>query len=250
MTDEIEGIHLTPNTVGLPTLSTYLAEIEKLIRGDEAASLLRKSTVGVEEGSLRIIVTVVAHLAESFGADMARLTKAAWDLDAIQQSRAQVLGNWQDQARKNPHRQYKLIADTSDRFDAFEISKETLFQHSLENSWVAVEKYLSGKVTNLGGKKRPNVHIVGRNGKSLIVAASESQLSEQSENHLYRHSTIRVTAEENLVTRELRNLQLIEFCSASTTVDEQGLERLWNRGKAAWSDVEDVSDWIAEIRGH
>ncbi len=96
----------------------------------------------------------------------------------------------------------------------------TQFQHAGEKACVSVEKYLTGKVVNLGGKQDPNVHrVLADTGESLRVAATELQLAAERENQVYRLVTLRVQGEQHLQTKALRNLHLIQFVPQAVEVD-------------------------------
>ena len=248
LADEVNGRPLTPETVDLPTLRTFLEDVEILIKGDVPGASLADSQVRIEPGSVKIVIRVESSLAANAQEDLARLEKSG-DLDAIQPKRAQVFERWQQRTRRSPHRSYSVsLAGTA---QALRISNTTQFQHGSENGWVGVEKYLLGKVVDLGGKKEPNVHLVlAESGKSVKVSASEQQLAVEKDNQLYKLVTLRVSGEQHLQTKELRNLQLIQFIPQATEVDEQALANLWAKGRTAWKDVVSAAGWVESLRGN
>ena len=77
---------------------------------------------------------------------------------------------------------------------------------------MSVEKHLSGKVVNAGGKQDPNVHLVLTDtGESVRISATEQQLGAEKENQLYKDVTLRVQAEQHVRTKALREIRLIQF---------------------------------------
>jgi hypothetical protein len=119
-----------------------------------------------------------------------------------------------------------------------------------ENAWVSVEKYLTGKVVDLGGKQNPNVHLVlADTGDSARVGSTEQQLAAERQNQLYKDVTLRVQGEQHLRTKALRNLQLIQFSQQTTEVDERALAALWDKGIKAWKDVKSATGWVEALRG-
>ena len=68
-------------------------------------------------------------------------------------------------------------------------------------------------------------------------------------NRLYKLAMLRIKAEYNVLTRELRNARLAEFVEHASTVDEESLLRLTRRGAAAWKDVPNATAWVDELRG-
>ena len=246
--DVIGGQPLTPDTVDLPTLRGFLQEVETLIKGDVEAANLADSRVRIESGSVKVVTLVAALLAANVEADLAKLDQTG-DLDAIQPKRADVIENWQKRARRMPNRSYSLT--TAQHKRALSISKESQLQHGSENGWVNVEKYLTGKVVDLGGKQNPNVHLVlTDSGESIQVSASQQQLGEEKENQLYKDVAVQVQAEQHLHTKALRNLRLIRFVPQTNAVDEQALAALWQKGREAWHDVKSAAGWVDALRGN
>jgi hypothetical protein len=114
---------------------------------------------------------------------------------------------------------------------------------------VQVERYIRGEIQDLGGSTKANAHVRLPDGRTLKVTTEKGLLRDDSINRLYKTAMLRVRAEYNVLTRELRNARLIEFVSHSSTVDEEELARLARRGAAAWKDVGDATAWVDELRG-
>ena len=68
-------------------------------------------------------------------------------------------------------------------------------------------------------------------------------------NRVYRLALLRVRAEEDLATGKLRNVYLIEFGNYDTTFDPQSFAAMVAKGRKAWADVADASQWVEEQRG-
>lgn len=247
LNDVIGGQPLTPSNVDLPTLRGFLQEVEELIKGDVPGASLSDSRVQIEDGSLKIIALVAQLLASDTQTDLAKL-ESTGDLDSIQPARAKIIERWQSRARRSPNRIYSVPSGASHKL--IRISNTTQFQHAGENAWVSVEKYLAGKVIDLGGKS-PNVHLVLTDtGETVCVDATEQQLAAEKENHAYKNVTLRVQGEQHLRTKELRKLRLLEFSPQTTEVDEQSLASLWQKGREAWKDVQSAAGWVESLRGN
>jgi hypothetical protein len=245
--DVIGGQPLTPDNVDLPTLRGFLEEVETLIKGDVPGASLADSRVQIKKGSVKIVALVAHLLASDARADLAKLDKTG-DLDAIQPSRAKIIERWQSRVRRTPSRTYS-IPSAANRHE-IRISNTSQFQHAGENSWVSVEKHLTGKVIDLGGKS-PNVHLILTDtGETVCVDATEQQLAAEKENHAYKNVTLRVQGEQHLRTKELRNLRLIQFSPQTTEVDEQSLASLWQKGREAWKEVKSAAGWVESLRGN
>jgi hypothetical protein len=248
LADEVGGRPLTLETVDLPTLRGFLEEVEMLIKGDVAAASLADSRVRIESGSLRVVAMVAHLLATDLQENLAMLEKTG-DLDTIQPKRAQIIERWQLRTRRSPRRSYSIGASELGR--PVVISNTTQFQHGSEQAWVAVEKYLTGKVWDLGGKQDPNVHVFVKDSEeSVTIGATEQQLADEKGNQLYKEVTLRVQGEQHLRTKALRNLRLIQFVPLSTEVDEQALAFLWEKGRKAWKEVDSATGWVESLRGN
>ena len=246
--DIVGGQPLTPETVDLPTLRGFLEEVETLIKGDVPGASLADSRVKIEKGSVKVVALVAHLLAADTRADMAKLDQTG-NLDAIQPKRAQVIERWQSRVRRSPSRIYSIPDGEKKR--GVRISNASQFQHAGENAWVSVEKHLTGKVVDIGGKQDPNVHLVlADTGESVRVGATEQQLAAEKENQLYKDVTLRVQGEQHLRTKVLRNLRLIQFAPQTTDVDEQALASLWQKGREAWKEVKSAAGWVEAMRGN
>lgn len=249
MEDRVGDQPLTPETVDLPTLRAFLDEVETLIKGNVAgaAVTLADSRVRIEEGSLKVIALISTLLASDLNADLSQLRETK-DLDVVQPKRAEVIEQWQARARRMPYRSY-VIGET--REAKIEIARTSEFQHSGEKAWVLVEKYLSGRVFDIGGKQNPNVHVMlADSGKDMVIQATEEQLGGERENLVYKEVTLHVQAEQHLRTKSLRNIRLLQFLPQATDVDEDALQSLWEKGREAWKDVDSPTDWLEKLRGN
>lgn len=245
--DRVGGQPLTPLSVDLPTLRGFLAEVEALLKGDLPGASLAGSQVRIEEGSLKIVALVGHMIATDFEADL-RLLAATGDLDAIQPKRAAIIETWQSNSRRSRERSYSMSAGSLT--EPVRIFGGSVFQHKGENAWVGVEKYLMGKVVDIGGKQSPNVHLVLPSGETITVGARETQLASEKENVLYKVATLRVSGEQHLQTKALRKLSLIEFVPHAVAVDESALATLWERGREAWKNVASATNWVEAMRGN
>jgi len=245
--DTVNGRPLSRDNVDLPTLTGFLDDVGKLMKGSQKDLSLAGTRVLIEDGSVKIKVFPAALLAAMLATDMAQLQRTG-DLDAIDPARALVISKWQGQTQRTPSKKYSVPYAAG---RSLSISSKDIYSHKGEKYWVTVEKYLTGKITNLGGKKDPNVHIVLQDtGETITVGASESQLAAEKENQVYKTVTLHVQAQQHITHGMLRNHRLLDFVRRSTEVDEQALRTLWQKGREAWRDVESASAWVETHRGN
>lgn len=242
--DRINGVDVGPKAVPLSLLGEFQKEVSDFLQGSTREVNPAEVLVSIEEGSL-VVVAEGLLAASMLWADMERLA-APDSLNAIDPRRAAVIERWQAQARNNPHRVCAL-EDTARRPLTI-INAQSDFKQSID-IWVTVEKYLHGKIVDWGGKTKANVHLVLENGKSLTVSTTQQLLAQESENRLYRPALLHVTAEENLRTGELRNLNLRSFEVHHPAYDEDEFQQMVRKGTAAWSDVPDATRWVESLRG-
>lgn len=246
--DQLDGKKLSPGNVDLPTLLDFLGDVEHLVRGNRASASLSDSRVVLEEGSLKIVPLVAVALAASFEFEMAKLNRTG-NLDDIEKGRADVISKWQAKTQKCPQRVYGIGTEEA-AYRINVIAGGQQYRYKSESAWVPVEKYLTGNLEEAGGKQIPNLHLSLPGAReTLVVAASKAQLGAWK-HQLYKAVTVFVRAEQHLLTKDLRKIQLIEIVQPNALVDENALQKLWQSGNEAWRDVVSASDWVEELRGH
>ncbi|MDR1145076.1 MAG: hypothetical protein LBK71_02955 [Verrucomicrobiales bacterium] len=246
--DTVKGTPLTPATVDIPTFFKFLEEVQKLLKGQGDENVLVDSRFQLEAGSVKIVAFVTASLALSVTNDIERL-RTTGDLDTIDPVRAKVVEIWQNKVKRTLNRSYAFAADTPKA--SFRITQNSTLQHKAANYWVSVEKYLSGKIVDLGGKTFPNIHLVSDStDDTLTIGATEAQLAGEKENQIYKEVTLHVQAEQHLGTKQLRNIQLLAFVPQAATVTPDTLEKLWQKGREAWRDIGSASAWVDSLRGN
>ena len=245
--DEMEGRPITPENVDLLTLHQFMGEVIELIQGEAKRAEMGQPSVAIEDGSVKLISVVASLVAASFHADMKALASSA-DLDAISPKRAQVIEMWQSRTTKSDSkRRYSIAPDAARRNGVMvRIDRESTFRHHQLDNWVRSEKYISGRVVDLGGKTKPNIHLVLPSGDSIKIEASESQL--EGADYLYRAITLNVIAMEHIRTGELRDLRLIDVVRPLKEIDEDKLKSLWRKGRKAWADITSPTEWVEHLR--
>ncbi len=101
----------------------------------------------------------------------------------------------------------------------------------------------------MGGATKPNAHVKLPDGRTLTVTAEHDMLRDDTINRLYKLAMLRIKADYNVLTKELRNARLVEFVEYAPNVEEGDLSRMTRRGAIAWKDVTDATAWVDELRG-
>ena len=243
----MEGRPLTPENVDLLTLHQFMGEVIELIQGEAKRAEMGQPSVTIEDGSVRLVSIVASLVASAFQADMEKLGRTA-DLDAISPKRAQIVETWQSRSTKSDSkRRYSIMPDAGRTNRVMvQINRESAFRHYQLDNWVRAEKYISGRVVDLGGKTKPSIHLVLPSGESLKVDASESQL--EGADYLYKAVTLNINAMEHIRTGELRDLRLIDAVRPLKEIDEDKLKSLWQKGRAAWAEITSPTEWVEHLR--
>lgn len=245
--DEVEGRPLTPENVDLLTLHQFMGEVIALVQGDLSRTEIGQPSVSIKEGSVKLVSLVPVIVAASMYRDLSLLATSQ-DLDAVSPKRAEVIENWQARAAKpGSKRRYDTLAEVGGEAPAhLEISEKSQFRHLQLDSWVHAEKYLTGRVVDLGGKTRPNIHLVLASGESVKIDATEDQL--EGADYLYKAMTLNVSVKEHIRTGEIRQARLIDVVKPLREVDEDKLKTLWQKGKKAWAGISSPTEWVEQLR--
>jgi hypothetical protein len=244
VSDRINNVEVSLSHVSLLLLGEFQKDVADFLKGTSREVELGKISVSLEDGSLALVASGLLT-ASTLWTDLEHL-KSADTLSLIDSKRASVVERWQTTALKNPNRRY-LVATPSGQI-SFSVDSTSNYRRQ-EDAWMHVEKYLYGIVVDLGGSSKANVHLKLENGGLLTIASTQDLLAQEEQNRLYRPALLHVTAEENLLTGELRNLSLLAFETHKPSFDEDEFNRMVERGSKAWIDVPDATAWLETLRG-
>ena len=243
--DRIDNIDVKPSHISLSLLGEFHKDVADFLKGSSRDVEPSDVMVALEEGSFALVASGLV-LAHSLWSDIEHLQSVS-SLHLIDPKRATIMERWQKNAQKNPNRQYS-ISDTSSHI-SLSIDSLSSFQRT-EETWVHVEKYLHGKIVDMGGKTKANVHIELENGESLIIASTQDLLEQGEKNRLYRPALLHITAEENLLTGKLRNYKLLAFENYQPSYSESEFNTMVERGTKAWEGISDGNLWLETLRGN
>jgi hypothetical protein len=243
--DASQGYEATPERVRLALLADFTRDVEVFLRGKSREVDVSKLEVSVQRGSVAIVTQPIAAAPELWRDLRALLVSEL--LDALDPKRREVVDGWQKLARSVQGLAFRLSAPALDR--PVVISAETDYRADDADQWVRVERYVRGEIQDLGGAVKPNAHVRLPDGSSLTVSTERDVLRNDTVNRLYKPAMLRVQAQYNVLTRELKDARLIEFVQYEPRFEEGDLERLNRRGAQAWKDVDDAAAWVDELRG-
>jgi hypothetical protein len=243
--DHSDGFEAQPERVRLGDLADFSKDVEAFLRGDGKEIDTNTLEVAVRKGSLAIETTPLLAAPALFR-DL-RTLQAGELLDTLDAKRREVMEGWQKVARQMRQRAYRISAPFLDR--PIVVNAESDYHADDADQWVQVERYIRGEIQDLGGSTKANAHVKLPDGRTLKVTTERDVLRNDAVNRLYKQAMLRIKADYNVFTRDLRNARLIEFVEYAPKVDEDELARMTRRGAVAWKDVSNATVWVDELRG-
>ncbi len=166
-----KGREITPSNIGLDLFNRFDKEVEEFLAGAEHRVPLDHVHVAIEDGSYALSILLPPSVTSAIEPDVRRLAEGGGLLDGIDRRRAPVVRRWQDWARTEGGPTVNIQPDRED-FRPVRIAPNTDFHLADQDDWVATEKYVIGRLTDVGGSTRVNVHLVPDEGGRTIIAAS------------------------------------------------------------------------------
>jgi hypothetical protein len=129
------------------------------------------------------------------------------------------------------------------------VDRSTAYFRS-EATVVETELYLYGKVTDAGGKEKPNIHLQVEGQGIFTIEAEESFLAALENNILYHQLGIRAVGRQNVQTGEIErgSLKLIELIDYDQRYEDNYLARLQAKAKGWLKDI-DPDQYLNDVRG-
>lgn len=240
--DVVSGVPVGPSSMPVALLNQFHDQVARFLKGGHADVDLDALRVSIEEGSYKLVLPAVA-LVSGLVSDIALL--GSGNLDDMDAKRAAVVEEWQTAAQKTQTRRYAVTVESA---QPIHVHAGSRFERHDNAMWSTVEKYIHGQIMDLGGKK-PNLHLQLADGTMLKVNTSQDQVLHEEKNLVYRAALLHVRAEEDIATGTLRNVRLIEFVNYTPMFDAQSFDAMVAKGRKAWADVPNASQWVEEQRG-
>ena len=242
------------------SLPQILPQIYNLVQGSDSSKLLDNTQLTIDKSEiLKIENKIVKNYNGSLLADLEKissLTPSNRDdtLKHIDDKRLKAIQKMQSSANEKIGRQYTIESfPSTGKSHKITISHKTKDKYffSKQDIWVNIEKYLYGTIYSLGGKN-PTVRIETDDviGKNIVIQTNDQYLTDLPDNKLYKKQLVRVKFEQNIETNEIRNIKLISFEDFKHEFDEKEFDEMIAKGRQAWKDVPNASEWVEKIRGN
>ncbi len=236
-------------------------EVQDFVQGSDSARLFNELEVQIVPGSYLVRVLGAATALSGAAGDLAKLN-AADALGRIDRKRADVVRAWSAHSHQDPSLTYVLrtadpqvVAEvggdgTGGPTLEVVISSATEYAEPVPEVWFDTELYLVGRIENWGGTDSVNIHLRPRDARKLLtIKARPEQIAAQRENLVYHQAVVHVSARENLRTGELTDHTLLDLRPYQPDVPAEKLAALFEKGAAAWADVDQPGAWVEELRG-
>lgn len=240
----IEGKSLTPLDVDISEIKEIISDIEFFLYPTRSEKTYRPLiSYKIEEGSAKhkffLPITGVILFSGLVGEIAKR--KA---IDFLDYKRAEIIEKFQ---RKAKEKDLEITFSSSASEDKIlKINKDTNF-FNVAPDWINTEVYLYGEVYQEGGLN-PNFHILTQEYGKLTVSATRQQLLE-GENKLYKIYGIKASGKQSLTDGKPFDLKLEYFIDYNPVFDKAELDLLITKAMRNLSQIEDVDEWLNQIRG-
>lgn len=133
---------------------------------------------------------------------------------------------------------------------ALEITAKTNY-HRTASLWVDADFYFYGKITNLGGKEKSNIHLSTADAGTIIIQTPKEFLEQREDNLLYKTYGLHVLGKQNTDTGEIdkSSLQFVELVNYGASYNEDYLYGLQQKAQKSWAGIKDTGEWLRNLRG-
>lgn len=200
----------------------------------------------VEEGSVRNIFQTSVQSIASLGAVIG-LVRSQGTLDVLEPRTAKAFETIQQWAIEKDY--VFTLSTSTDPSDELRVDRSTAYFRS-EATLVETELYLYGKVTDAGGKEKPNIHLQVEGQGIFTIEAEESFLAALENNILYHQLGIRALGRQNVRTGEIErgSLKLLELIDHDQRYEDDYLARLQVKASGWLKDI-DTDQYLNDVRG-
>jgi len=237
---------VTPDNFDIREIREILEQTERMLFPFEKKDR-PLVTYRMDEGSVRNIFKTSLQYIIGFNAILGEIAHRQ-SVDFLDLPTARAFESFQEMAIR---KDYTFDINTSEQdSNIIQINKTTRF---LTNPafWGEAEFYYYGKITSLGGKERANIHIATEDRGVVIIQTSKEHLEKLEDNLLYKTYGIRAIGRQHSETGEvdtasLRFLELVEY---DARYDEDYLQKLREKAKKSWANIQDTDKWLRDLRG-
>lgn len=240
------NIELTPDNYDIKDIITLLENAENLLFPNDKKDRPIIS-YSIEKGSVKHIIKTTMQSIIGFNAILGQISTEQ-NIDFLDLNTAKAIEKFQEIAKSQD---YNFSLSTSiNKSNSLHINAKTKFYRS-EYLWVDAEFYFYGKITDMGGVGKSNIHIATKEFGNLTIQTNKDFLENYEKNPLYKRYGIRAIGKQNVETGEIDKHTLIfkEIVEYTPKFDEDYLNDLINKASKSWKGIKDADNWLRNLRG-
>jgi hypothetical protein len=237
---------LTPDNYDIKEIITILENAENLLFPNDKKD---RPTIsyGIEKGSVKHVIKTTMQSIIGFNAILAQIATAQ-NIDFLDLNTAKAIEKFQEISKSH---NYNFALTTSiDKTSILDITPNTKFYRS-EALWVDAEFYFYGKITNMGGVNKSNIHISTEEYGNLTIQTNKDFLENYEKNPLYKRFGIISIGKQNIETGEIDKNSLVfkDIVEYSPKFDEDYLNGLIKKATKTWNGITNADSWLRDLRG-
>lgn len=240
------NISVTPDNYDIKEIRTVLDQIENLIFPLEKKERPIIS-YQISEGSVKHIFKTSIQYIIGFNALLGQIIQTQ-NIDFLDYPTAAAIEHFQSLAVKND---YEILISTSiENTYSIKIDRSTnLFL--TQPLWLNAEFYFYGKITNMGGKDKANIHLVTEDLGTLIIQTPKEEIEKIENNPLYKTFGVRAIGGQHSETGEIdkSSLTFLELIPYQPKYDHSYLTKLRERASENWLININPDKWLSDLRG-
>jgi hypothetical protein len=246
---KIEGqkgnLKLSPDNFDIREIRSLLENFENLLFPTEKKDRPIIS-YKIEEGSIINKFKTALQYIVGFNA-LIGLINQSGNIDFLEPQTAEVFESFQDNAIKKD--MIFSISTSIEDSITIKIDKTTNLRRT-ETIWADAEFYFYGKITNMGGKDKANIHLVTDELGTLIIQTPKLELERIENNPLYKSYGIRAKGKQHVETGKIdkSSLKFIELINYNPYYDKKYLISLREKANK-WIKEINPDEWLRSIRG-
>lgn len=235
-----DGSQISLDNLSLGILKAQMECISSLLGADDGVK--QNTRISLEDGSLTTLLMLPALAYNVISADIAKYSSG--DYNSISEPiRKKAL----DKYTKSMGVEGWNLSILSDDGELYNSSKAVA--PVIKDVEVELEMDIEGRVTDAGGRRRPNIHVENKKkGQKYTIATSQAQLAELKTNILYHDVYLHVSYKYNLQTKACRDFRLKEILE-DRGVNMEKLNIFIEQESDCWKDIVSPELWLAELRG-
>ena len=228
----------SPSNFDISDLKNFLINIEYLLFPNKDKKNRATISYEVKEGSVKHIfkTSLVAILSLSSNLENPNNFK---NLEKKQKEAINFFQKWS----KNNNKKIDIFNNNNNKI--LEITPTT--EYKLEENYFQTILYVYGKIIELGGKNKSNIHLDTDKYGILIIDTPEKEIKNFSKNMVYEEVGIEIFVQKDLKTKKIRSPKFIKMLNYNSNFDISDLKNHIDKVSDKLKGI-NIEEKIKEIR--